>query len=90
MPRMPATLPMPTRRQGVACGFMAAMNGAKVATVALTLVANTASNTARSAARSVSVPCEMPALAMTTSAPPLAMKSCAAPANASRSSTSTV
>ena len=62
---------------------MVGIKGEKVATVAVTLVANTCSKTCRSSAYSVSVPREIPALAMTTSIPCADwMKSAAACASA--------
>ena len=91
MPRMPATLPMATRRRGPVSRFIVSTNGANVATVAVTLMAKISANRDKSPGRSVSVPAETPALAMTMSAPPSrAMKSKAAAASAAWSVTSTV
>lgn len=56
MPRMPAMLPIATSRRGPVAAFIVSMNGAKVAIVAVRLVATTDSNSGRSSGRSVSVP----------------------------------
>ncbi|MNM35887.1 hypothetical protein D3C81_465890 [compost metagenome] len=86
---MPATLPMPTRRP-LPCACMLAMKGAKVATVAVTLMAIRRAKASRSSACSLKVPYETPALAMTTSMPPAwPMKSAAAFFRAAWSHTST-
>jgi hypothetical protein len=73
MPRMPATLAMPTRVPAPRC-TMGEMKGWKVAARPTLLTAKVRTMTSRSSRRALSMPMLMPALAMTTSGRPWACR----------------